>query len=177
MLYLARNNSVRIFVHKAVGGWQAKLMNDKFYFEKPKRYVEDVIYQLIEDFGPLTLSTCVVDYKGKHISQQMGKYCVLDNSGKNVYIPELKSYYSDYRLLFTGNGEIKQLEPIIGPCGPLPDFLQDAKPLFDDSELWCAKDIDTGLWVCFNSKQPKHILSQNAERYNAIADAIDAFRN
>ena len=177
MLYLARNNETRIFVLKAIGGWQAKLMNKNFYFEKPKAYVEDVLNELTNNFGPLTLSTCVMDYKGKHIVQKIGKYCVLDNSGRDIFIPELNNCYSDYRLIFTSNGEIKQLEPIIGPYGPLPDFLQDANPLSENSELWCAKDIDTSLWVCFNINRPNHLLSQNAEKAFAIADVLGVFHN
>ena len=178
MIYLAQSKkfkeTLRIYVYKTVEGWNARLRNGRLiYLDEPKANVEDLLHDLIKEFGTLTLSKRLVDYNGQHIVRCMDEYCIMDNSGNKLSIPGLHCTSSKYRLEFDSDGQIKQTQPTIGPSGPLPEYYDNAKPIFEeDSRLWFAKDIDTGLWVCFAAENPEEIISQGDNKHLVVCDAL-----
>lgn len=178
MIYLAQSKkfkgTLRIYVYKTVEGWNARLRNGSLIFlDEPKANVEDLLHDLIKEFGTLTLSRRLVDFNGQHIVKQLDEYCLFDNEGNQLSIPGLHCISSKSRLEFDEYGQIKRTQPTIGPSGPLPEYYDNAKPIFEeDSNLWLAKDIDTGLWVCFKADNPEEIISQGDNKYSVICDAL-----
>ena len=178
MIYLAkRNNSDethRFQVYKSRLGWEATIIGEPIPFIKSKTHYENVINQLLQSYDSLTVSKRLVDYDDQHIVFYNGEYFLLDSNGKILR----NDFDNEKRVQFTPNGNIEQIKTISTPDGMmLPNFYANAKPLCDDSILWHAKDVDTGLWVCFDIRNPYIILSENSDPYTSIYDGLCNYHN
>jgi len=175
MIYLAMLDGKpihRLQTYKTNNGWVVSDRTGRMVIiSNFNNSYEELLNNLVCHYGNLLVSSEVTDLKGKHIVCINNQYCVLNEFGDKLFIPELQDYHSQNRLKFGVNGTIEVVEP--SSSESIPDYYEDAKPVLENNTIWIAKDIDTKLWVCFNILCPEKIISMNRKKHIAISEGLN----
>ena len=172
MIYLAKNSRGEIeriqVVRQAIydygihsytawGAYNYDGSNILVPFTEENKTQDRVLNILVQEYESLCVSKRLVDHLGHHIVCVEKKYSIYNDEGHFI-----KSYGAN-RITFHDN------KIVIIPSTAFPDYYDQISEV-QPNRLWCAKDIDTGLWCCLT--KDSNVVSQSKVRENAIQEAV-----